>query len=301
MTTHCCSHSSVTYPYSTILPTFTVLTYILFYCLPQNGPRVLVDDGDGGLRGTEFSRRLAEMCGPGTACSVVDSNRNLKTQTTRRLEGGLSVVAQENGPVILSVNGKGHSGSSSIGVLKPSSTAVVRSAFLFVTTHYGVVPGVKLNGVSIPWDGTAANSDSSLDLHSFYADVTTVVKPTVDGKSAGELFLPVVETSHATVNDGEVLAVIFEDPALVSDNSISLLFGALNSAGDSFQVTFYSPIAATDLSDPSIIMDLSLGIGFGSQAHMNQFSHVVSGQTPIVTRKKHDHLSAYFFLIITGC
>jgi hypothetical protein len=183
------------------------------------------------------------------------------------------VVAQENGPVLLSVNGIGHHGSSTIGVLKPSLTAVVRKAFLFATTHGGDAH-VTLNGAAITWDGTATN----IYLHSFYADVTYVVKPTVDAASAGELFIPVVETSNVGGTDGEVLAVIFEDPAsLVPDNSVTLLFGALNSAGDSFALNLASPITAADLADPDLIIDLTLGIGFGYQPG-GQFSLVVSGR-----------------------
>jgi hypothetical protein len=238
---------------------------------------VTADGNGGGLRDTDFSRRAQDSCDPGTACSA-DLHRNLKTQTTRRLAGGLSVVAQENGPVLLSVNGIGHTGSSSIGVLKPSSTAVVRKAFLFATGRKGDAK-VTLEGVPIVWDGTATNP--FLDLRSFYADVTSVVKSTVDAASAGELFIPVVETSNADLTDGEVLAVIFEDPtALVPDNSVSLLFGALNSAGDNFALNLLnlaSPITAADLADPDLIMDLSLGIGFGYQGTGKQFSLVVSG------------------------
>jgi hypothetical protein len=213
-------------------------------------------------------------CDQGTECSAGLNTRNLRTETTRRL-AGLTVVAQENGPVLLSVNGIGHTGISSIGVLKPSSTAVVRKAFLFATTYSGVA-NIKLNGVAVgpPWDGVADNAF----LHSFYADVTSVVKPTVDAAPAGELFIPVEEFANAAGTDGEVLAVIFEDPlALVPDNSVSLLFGALNSAGDTFIINLASPITAVDLADPNLVMDLSLGIGYGNQPG-GQFSLVVSGR-----------------------
>jgi hypothetical protein len=123
------------------------------------------------------------------------------------------------------------------------------------------------------WDDTATNSY----LESFYGDVTSVVKTTVDAATASELFIPVDETSNSANTDGEVLPVIFEDPtALVPDNSVSLLFGALNSAGDTFALSLATPITAVDLADPDLIMGLSLGIGFGYQG--SQFSTVVSGR-----------------------
>jgi hypothetical protein len=124
------------------------------------------------------------------------------------------------------------------------------------------------------WDDTATNSY----LESFYGDVTSVVKTTVDAATASELFIPVDETSNSANTDGEVLPVIFEDPtALVPDNTVSLLFGALNSAGDTFIINLASPITAVDLADPNLVMDLSLGIGYGNQPG-GQFSLVVSGR-----------------------
>jgi hypothetical protein len=220
------------------------------------------------LGGVSLAR--ADDCDPGVVdCGPV--RRNLKTETTRRLPAnGLSVVAQENGPVLLSLNGKGHTGISSIGVLKPSATATVRSAFLFASTTFGGGAHVKLNGVQVVWDGTAAQHV----FESQYADVTALVKPDIDIAGAGELFIPVQETANAQRTDGEVLAVIFED-LLLPDNSVSLLFGALASAGDSFTINLASPITVADLVDPNLIMDLSLGIGFGFQPG-GQFSIVVS-------------------------
>jgi hypothetical protein len=221
--------------------------------------------------------RAEDVCEAGTGCSA-GLTRNLKTETTRRL-AGLSLVAQENGFVVLSLNGKGHDGASSIGVRKPSANAVVRSAFLFATTYNTGGAHVKLNGAAAPivWDGTATNSF----LHSFYADVTTLVKPTIDAALvAGELFIPVEEIANAAGTDGEVLAVIFDDPANQAPlNSVSLLFGALASAGDSFTINLAAPITLDDINDPNLIMDLSLGIGFGFQTptYKVQFSEVVSG------------------------
>jgi hypothetical protein len=188
------------------------------------------------------------------------------------------VVAQENGPVLLSINGKGYTDSSQIGVLKPSATAVVRKAFLFATTrNFGIGgdPDVILNGVSIDWEAQAINDF----LDSFFADVTDVVKVTIDAAPAGELFIDVEEAANTLNIDGQVLAVIFEDPtALVPDNSVSLLFGALDSAGDTFTVNLAAPLTAADIADPNLIVDLSLGIGFGFQtaSELAQFSQVVS-------------------------
>jgi hypothetical protein len=69
---------------------------------------------------------------------------------------------------------------------------------------------------------------------------------------------------------------------LVPDNSVSLLFGALDSDGDTFTVTLASALSAEDIADEALIMDLSLGIGFGFQSDpptdIIQSSEVVSGR-----------------------
>jgi hypothetical protein len=237
-------------------------------------------------------------CDLGTQCtaqgyinSLETHDRKLKTGSTRRLTNhGLEVVAQANGPVLLSINGKGHAGSDTIGVMKPSGTAVVRTAFLFATTitadqgMQGIPADVKLNGVQIEWDGMKTNSF----LGSFYKDVTTIVKDLIDSSDPGELFIDVEEVSNIEGTDGEILAVIFEDPTAdpVPDNSIALLFGALDSEGDSFDILLENPITQANIDDPNLVIDLSLGIGFGFQGPVpgtrpgsapTQFSRVVSG------------------------
>jgi hypothetical protein len=218
---------------------------------------------------------LPEPQAPQAAQNPRGPGRNL---STRRLDNGLTVLAQENGRVLLSINGKGYTGTSTIGVRKPSATAVVLKAFLFASTFNGVAADVKLNGDLIPWDGTATNGF----LDSFYAEVTNVVKATIDVFGGpGDLQIDVEEVTNTGGTDGQVLAVIFEDPAiLVPDNSVSLLFGALDSDGDTFTVTLASALSAEDIADTDLIVDLSLGIGFGFQSSsvLDQNSTVVSGR-----------------------
>jgi lysophospholipase L1-like esterase len=62
--------------------------------------------------------------------------------------------------------------------------------------------------------------------------------------------------------DGEVLAVILDDPNQMTANTIVLLFGAQATTGDTFSLELASPI---NLSDPELVLDMSLGISFGAQ------------------------------------
>jgi cysteine-rich repeat protein len=175
--------------------------------------------------------------------------------------GDFNVIASETGKIYLSINGEGHAGTSTIGVRKPSASATVRKAFLFASTFNGDA-FVSLADTPVTWLDTAVN----LYLKSFYADVTSVVKVQLDLFTAGSYpavtSVNVAETANADGTDGEILAVIWDDPAATTTSSTSLLFGALSSAGDAFNINFANPI---DTSVPGLVIDLSLGIGFGFQ------------------------------------
>jgi hypothetical protein len=220
--------------------------------------------------------------------SSIDRHQNRRTEeATPIFPSVFSLIAQENGRVSLSVNGIGHgsdSGSSSaqIGVLKPSPSAKVRKAFLFASTWFNRNAAVKLHNEKIDWEGMATRSNGRTDLRSFYADVTAVVKTIIDEATAGELLISVEETLDSRTTDGEILAVIFEDPmSPTSDNGVSLFFGA---DGGTFTLNLASPITEADLEDESSRMDLSLGIGFSYQGNNNEggsnvdFCEVVSGR-----------------------
>src|SRR5262249_17268562 len=87
----------------------------------------------------------------------------------------------------------------------------------------------------------------------------------------------VAENNAVSLIDGEVLAVIFDDPAQTTDNTVALLFGAQSTSGDTFSVLLGDPI---DKTDPNLSLDMSLGISFGFQpSSPSQYSQVdVNGQ-----------------------
>src|SRR5450759_939371 len=62
--------------------------------------------------------------------------------------------------------------------------------------------------------------------------------------------------------DGEGLAVIWDDPAQTVANTIILLFGAQNTAGDTFKVLYAQPL---NMADPNLLLQMSLGISYGYQ------------------------------------
>ena len=83
----------------------------------------------------------------------------------------------------------------------------------------------------------------------------------------------ILEGSNTALIDGEILAVIFDDPSQVNNNTIVLLFGAQNVNGDTFNVGLSSAI---DKSKSGFALNMSLGISYGAQEPSSclQFSTV---------------------------
>jgi PKD repeat protein len=185
--------------------------------------------------------------------------------------GGLSVLYTQTGKLTLSVDGLGTNDASGIIQVQKPAGATVRAAFMAAaSTGFSLrtlaAGDVKIDGVGFPWNVTVPSTISS---QNHWADVTELVKSKLDGAPPGRVNFTITEVSTFGI-DGEILAVVFDDPAQTTDNTIVLLFGAQNVAGDQFVVSLAQPI---DLSDPSLLLDMGLGISFGFQPGV-QFSVV---------------------------
>ena len=180
-----------------------------------------------------------------------------------------SIVPQvtETGKICLSVDGLGTLDTGTIQVEKPTG-ATVRSAYMAAADVWGSSGGplpdgaVQINGNNVNWD-----SHDPLNANSAWSDVTAIVKPIVDAAPAGIVDLDITETMYL---DGSIIAVIFDDPSQTTDNTIVLLFGSQEIAGDTFAIGLAEPI---DKSDPNLVLDMSLGISYGYQG-TSQYSIV---------------------------
>src|SRR5204863_9552786 len=112
---------------------------------------------------------------------------------------------------------------------------------------------VTLDGVGISWQ---ISTPSSISSWNHWAEVTSIVKPKTDAAPPGIIGFSVGEVNTAGI-DGEILAVIFDDPAQTTSNAVILMFGAQKTTGDTFNIALGSPIHK---SNPSLGIDLSLGI-----------------------------------------
>lgn len=186
----------------------------------------------------------------------------------------------ETGFISLSLDALGTNSVSGIVQVEKPAGATVRKAFMAAAStgfrRRVLVNGdVSIDGNPVNWDSVIPNSISSFNA---FADVTALVKPKIDAAAAGRVDFTITEVSSFGI-DGEILAVIFDDPNQTSSNTIVILFGAQVTTGDTFAIALAEPI---DKSDPNLALDLSLGISFGFQG-TSQFSQIDVNGTRMTT------------------
>lgn len=191
----------------------------------------------------------------------------------------LSPIVTETGLISVSIDGMGtNAQTGTIQVNKPVG-ATVKAAYLMAASTgfsgYQIPNGqVLLSGAPVTFTNHVASSISS---HNYFTDVTTIVKGAIDAAAPGTINLTISEGNASSNIDGEVLAVIFNDPNQTQTNTVVLMFGAQNIAGDTFAIGLADPV---NLSNPNLAIDMSLGISFGyQQGGGSQYSQVdVNGQ-----------------------
>ena len=183
----------------------------------------------------------------------------------------------ENGNITLSTDAIGTNNASGIVSVQKPAGATVRVAYLFAATTPGggVISNtdITINGSPVTFNGTFANVFGFGTVNSYRGDVTSLVKPTIDAAPAGLVDFTVAENATRTGSiDGEILAVIFNDPNQTTSNTVVLFFGGQRSTGDTFSVLLGNPI---NTSATGFLLDLSLGISFSTSSA--QFSRVDVG------------------------
>lgn len=179
---------------------------------------------------------------------------------------GLSPYASETGKISLSVDALGTNDPAGGPIrVQKNAGATVRKAYLFGAKTPGtgaLLDGdVTLDGTPVVWDPTSS-VESSFGNFTAAADVTSIVKPVVDSAPAGIVNFTVAEGANTDSYDGEILAVILDDPTVTTSGSVILLYGTEDTSGDTFPVALSQPV---DKTNPSFALDLSLGISFGYQ------------------------------------
>lgn len=161
---------------------------------------------------------------------------------------GLQMVVNARGLISASVDASGSLISEGELTVDKPAGATVREAYLaYATTGFTNTPLAEplvLAGQEVPLTQRVA---TGIESYNYFAEVTEAVAPLVDAAPAGEVAVPVTE-SQTGLTDGEVLVVVFDDPAVTAPRSVTVQYGALSPAGDTYSVHLASPI---DLSDPA--------------------------------------------------
>jgi len=193
----------------------------------------------------------------------------------------LQPIVTEYGKVSLSIDGIGTiTETGTVEINKPAG-ATVRGAYLASATRgysggqsgFQISDGdIEIDGVGVSWDEVIG---STILSWSYWADVTDLVSARLDGAAAGPVIFTISEASSSLI-DGEILAVIWNDPNQTTDNTVALMFGAQEKPIDPFAISFKDPI---DKSNPQQSITMSLGISFGNTSGGDQYSIVdVNGE-----------------------
>lgn len=137
--------------------------------------------------------------------------------------------------------------------------ATVVAAYLYTSTfNNGTLSGVggTLAGNAVTYSTLGTNSDACCSLTAARTDVTSIVKPLIDGGPGGVYNFAITETSGS--QDGEALVVVYQLPAL-PNGTVGILDGFASVSGDSTSINFVDPLHP---AAPGFFAEMRLGIGF---------------------------------------
>lgn len=177
----------------------------------------------------------------------------------------------------------GTSSGGTISAFVPVGATVV-AAYLYTTTNNNggtaaTVTSTLAGSGAINYTNLGQNPSACCQLAAGRADVTSIIKPLVDGGPGGTYNFAVTE-SNSGVMDGEALVVVYSLPSL-GVSTIGILDGSASSTGDTATLNFAGGI---DKTVPGFTAEMRLGIGFSfNSASVNQTSTVAVNGTTMTT------------------
>jgi hypothetical protein len=178
----------------------------------------------------------------------------------------LTTSYQVNGFVDWSLSAVG-SNDIAVGNLKaivPTGSTVVK-AFLYSSQYSSFpTPVVTLDGTTYSgaaWTPLGINPSNSY-LEAWRADVTSQMQTAIGGGNASPFLFSVNEGANNDITDGEVLAIVFSNPTLITTtHTIAFLDGTSSSTGNTTTITYASPLTGVGAGFSE---QMSLGIGFSA-------------------------------------
>jgi hypothetical protein len=156
----------------------------------------------------------------------------------------------------LSTDGWGSTSQAGVISANVPAGATVLAAYLYTSTFSNnTLSGVggTLNGSAINY---ATNLGSTGGLTAGRADVTSLLKPLIDGGAGGLYNFRITETSNS--QDGSALVVVYSTGS-GAVSSVGILDGFSEQAGDNTAINFSSPL---NTAAPGFFAEMRLGIGF---------------------------------------
>jgi hypothetical protein len=177
----------------------------------------------------------------------------------------LTTTYSVSGNVGISISGGGSTATTLPNGLSaeiPAGSTVIQ-AFLYSST-YNVGPvavGSTLatgtfGGSAVNFSALLANASACCGLQAGVTDVTSIVQAKVGGVAAGGVYNFAVTEGNTSLQDGEVLDVIYTNPSLPT-GSIGILSGAAVTAGDTSAINF-----ASNPSGATVYMSIGDGFSF---------------------------------------
>jgi len=171
----------------------------------------------------------------------------------------LTLFQQFNGNYGYSSAGFGStSQAGTISAYVPVGSTVV-AAYLYTSTYGNpslTNVGGTLQGNNLSFSNLGVNASSCCSLTAGRTDVTSIVKPLIDGGAGGTYNFNITETD--ATQDGEALVVVYAN-ALLANGTIGILDGFSSVSGDSTALNFSQPLHP---GDPGFFAEMALGIGF---------------------------------------
>lgn len=189
----------------------------------------------------------------------------------------LSGFATFVGNVGVSTDGFGSTGQAGTISADVPVGSTVLAAYLYTSmfsNSSGGGAGSTLGGSAVTFGLVVPQVPSCCGLSMRRADVTSIVKPLIDGGLGGIYNFALSEASGS--QDGEALVVVYRNAAL-GISTVGILDGFSASSGDSTAINFAKPL---DPTAAGFLAEMRLGIGFSC---CGQQSRVTVNGTIITT------------------
>jgi hypothetical protein len=172
-------------------------------------------------------------------------------------EAALTPFQTFTGTVGLSTDGFGSlSSNGSISASVPTGSTVLAAYLYSATFSTSGSPTVSLNGNAVTFGAPVPNATACCALASHRADVTSIVKPIIDGGAGGIYNFNVFEGNSNI--DGEALVVVYSN-ATLAQATVGILDGFASVTGDTTSINFADPL---DPTQAGFFAEMRLGIGF---------------------------------------